>query len=581
MPNALLVYPEHPPAYWGAKYALDLLGIRAVFPPLGLLTIAAMFPSRYDLRVVDLNVTTLEDSDLEWADLALASSMIVQRGSQPPVIERCNRAGVPVVAGGPYPTSYHEEIEGVDHFVLGEAEEIFPRFLQDLENGSARPVYREPRKPDMTRTPVPRFDLVDTKDYHSMCVQFSRGCPFDCEFCDITKLFGRVPRTKSPEQMVNEFEALYRLGWRGPVFLVDDNFIGNRRDAMQLLPVLAEWQKARRYPFTLFTEATVNLARMDRLMDAMIEAGFNSVFLGIETPNPKALRKTKKPQNFSRRDENHLLNSVRKIQRKGMQVTGGFILGLDEDDEGVFDSQIEFIQEAGIPMAPIYMLSALKNTNLHKRLQSENRLLDVPVEIDAMFLNFRPEMEPETLIEGYRRVVTTLYDPTLENYFKRCLTLFAHLEPVPHLYRPKSKNALYADIVGLRRHLSPGQVPTYMKFIASVSRDHPRMLPEAICLAALGYHFEKVTRQQIAIRDFKEFLSAELESFRESAARSASGEEEAGEGRRALLDRADTRFRSIPDDFRYPGDGVERAMESFRLAIAAPHAEQPARLSAR
>ena len=567
MPNALLVYPEHPPAYWGAKYALGLLGIRAVFPPLGLLTVAAMFPSRYDLRVVDMNVTSLEDSDLEWADLVLASSMIVQRGSQPPVIERCNRAGVPVVAGGPYPTSYHEEVEGVDHFVLGEAEEIFPQFLQDLENGNARPVYRESRKPDMTRSPVPRFDLVDIKDYHSMCVQFSRGCPFDCEFCDITKLFGRVPRTKSPEQMVNEFESLYRLGWRGPVFLVDDNFIGNKRDAMQLLPALAEWQKARRYPFTLFTEATVNLATMDKLMDAMIEAGFNSVFLGIETPNPKALRKTKKPQNFSRRDENYLLNSVRKIQRKGMQVTGGFILGLDDDDESVFDSQIEFIQDAGIPMAPIYMLSALKNTNLYTRLQSENRLLDVPVEIDAMFLNFRPEMDPGTLVEGYRRVVTTLYDPSLRNYFKRCLTLFAQLEPVPHLYRPRSKNALYADIVGLRRHLSPRQVPTYMEFIARVSRDHPRMLPEAIRLAALGYHFEKVTRQQIEIHDFKRFLAAELAILAEEASSRAREAGAAGAGEGALLARVDARCASIPQDFRYPGDGIESALETFRNAV--------------
>ena len=578
MPNALLVYPEHPPAYWGAKYALDLIGIRAVFPPLGLLTVAAMFPSRYDLRVVDMNVTALEDSDLEWADLVLASSMIVQRGSQPPVIERCNRAGVPVVAGGPYPTSYHEEIRGVDHFVLGEAEETFPRFLSDLEKGTARPFYREQRKPDITRTPVPRFDLIDMKVYHSMCVQFSRGCPFDCEFCDITKLFGRVPRTKSPEQMLGEFDALYRLGWRGPVFLVDDNFIGNKRDAMRLLPVLAEWQKTHRYPFTLFTEATVNLARMDKLMDAMIEAGFDSVFLGIETPNPKALRKTKKPQNFSKRDDNYLLNSVRTIQSKGMQVMGGFILGLDDDDETVFDAQIEFIQEAGIPMAPIYMLSALKNTDLYNRLASENRLLDVPVEIDAMFLNFRPEMDPRILIDGYRRVVTTLYDPALENYFERCLTLFAHLEPVPHLYKPKSELALYADIVGLRRRLSPAQVPTFTKFIGNVTRNHPRMLPEAIRLAALGYHFEKVTRQQLEIHDFKKFLAAELATLETEVDRRGAGTTIIGDGRSALFTRVDARHASIPEEFRYPGDGIETALESFRSDVNV-RADRSGRLS--
>ena len=219
MPNALLVYPEQPPSYWGAQYALEIVGIKAAFPPLGLLTVAALFPPKYDLRVVDMNVSDLEESDLEWADLVFTSTMIVQRFSLQFVIERCNRAGVPVVAGGPHPTTFHDEIEGVDHFVLDEAEEIFPKFLRDLENGTAKAIYREPRKPDVTRTPVPRLDLIDMKNYYSMCVQFSRGCPFDCEFCDIPKLYGQVARTKTPDQMVNEFESLYQLGWRGPLFL--------------------------------------------------------------------------------------------------------------------------------------------------------------------------------------------------------------------------------------------------------------------------------------------------------------------------------------------------------------------------
>jgi len=232
MPNALLVYPEFPPSYWGGKFALEFVGKKAGFPALGLLTIAGMFPSRYDLRVVDLNVTTLKDSDLEWADLVFTSTMIVQRDSLDSVIERCNRAGVPIVAGGPHPTTYHDEIQGVDHFLLDEVEEILPQFLRDLETGTAKDIYRAPEKPDVTRTPIPRFDLVDMKDYYSMCLQFSRGCPFDCEFCDITKLFGRVPRTKTPQQMVGEFEFLYELGWRGNLFLVDDNFIGNKREAM-------------------------------------------------------------------------------------------------------------------------------------------------------------------------------------------------------------------------------------------------------------------------------------------------------------------------------------------------------------
>jgi len=567
MPNALLVYPEHPPAYWGAKYALEMLGKKAVFPPLGLLTVAAMFPPEYDLRVVDMNVSPLEDADLEWADMVFTSTMIVQRVSLQTVIERCNRVGVPVVAGGPHPTTFHDEITGVDHFVLDEAEEILPEFLRDLENGTAKAMYREPRKPDVTRTPVPRFDLIDLNAYHSMCVQFSRGCPFDCEFCDITKLYGRVPRTKTPEQMVNEFESLYGLGWRGPLFLVDDNFIGNKRDALKLLPVVAEWQKARSYPFPLFTEATVNLARMDELMDAMIEAGFNSVFLGIETPNPKALIKMKKPQNVNKQEEHFLLNAVRKIQHKGMQVQGGFILGLDDDDEGVFDAQIDFIQEAGIPMAPIYMLGAVKGTNLYNRLKSENRLLDGPIEIDATALNFKPEMNPKTLVEGYQRVTTTIYDPTLENYFTRCLTLFEHLKPVPHLQKPKSKNALFLDLMGVRRRLSSKQLPAYNKFIAKVSKDHPRMLPEAIRLAAMGYHFERVTRQQIPLREFKDFLAAELKGFKEAASQQSQEVEETRNRRQALLARVQARYESIPNDFRYQGDGIEPALEAFRSAV--------------
>ena len=570
MPNALLVYPENPPSYWGANFALDMLGIKAAFPPLGLLTVAAMFPPEYDLRVVDMNVTPLEDSDLEWADLVFTSTMIVQRESLRTVIGRCNRVGVPVVAGGPYPTSFHDEIQGVDHFVLDEVEETFGDFLRDLESGTAKATYREPRKPDLTRSPVPRFDLIDTKNYHSMCVQFSRGCPFDCEFCDITKLYGRVARTKSPDQMENEFETLYRLGWRGRLFLVDDNFIGNKRAAMTLLRVIAEWQQARGFPFSLFTEASMNLARMDELMDVMVEAGFNSVFVGIETPNPKALLKTKKPQNIDKRDNNYLLNSVRTIQRKGMQVMGGFILGLDGDDEGVFDLQIDFIQEAGIPMALIGLLGALKGTDLYRRLESENRLLDVSIGTSSTALNFVPEMDPEVLIEGYRRVTASVYDPTLKNYFQRCLTFFEHLTPVPHLHRPRNKIALYTDIMGLRRKVSNEQFPALVEFIGKVSKRHPRMLPEAIRLAALGYHFEKATRQQMTIHDFKAFLKDEAESFREASSGSVQDVEDIGARRRELFARAQARNQSIPDDFRYHGDGIESALESFRVSLNAP-----------
>ena len=573
MPNALLVYPKQPPTYWGVNFALDIVGVRSTFPPLGLLTIAAMFPPEYELRVVDMNVTSLEDSDLAWADMVFTSTMIVQRTSLEDVIARCNRAGVPVVAGGPHPTTFHDEIEGVTHFVLDEAEEIFPEFLRDLANGAAKAMYREPRKPDVTRTPVPRFDLVDMKSYWSMGVQFSRGCPFDCEFCDIIKLYGQVPRTKTPDQIVEEFDSLYRLGWRGSVFLVDDNFIGNKREAMKLLPVIAEWQKARGYPFALHTEASVNLARMGKLMDAMIDAGFDTVFLGIETPNPKALLKTKKPQNINKRDDNYLFNAVRRIQGKGMQVQAGFILGLDGDDEGVFDAQIEFIREAGIPVAPIYLLTALKGTDMYERLKREDRLVDVPIGTNATILNFRTEMDRRTLIEGYMRVTATLYDPTLENYLERCLNLLEHLEPVPHLHKPKSRNAVYADLMGVRGRLSARQIPAYTRYVARVSRDYPRLLPMAIRLAAMGYHLEKITRQQNAIRGFMDFLTGELERFDEVITRDAGEAEEVLHCMEDAFRRAQGRYESIPDEFRYDGDGIETALESFRGAVNA-HAQR-------
>ncbi|WP_428275580.1 B12-binding domain-containing radical SAM protein [Candidatus Palauibacter sp.] len=577
MPNALLLYPRHPPTYWGNNFSLDILGIRAAFPPLGLLTVAAMFPSRYNLRVVDLNVTSLEDRDLEWADLAFTSTMIVQRPSLEQVVERCNRAGLPVIAGGPHPTTFHREMEGIDHFVLDEVEETFSAFLQDLENGTAKRVYRAPRKPDVTVTPLPRFDLIDMNDYYSMCLQFSRGCPFDCEFCDITKLYGRVSRTKTPEQMVAEFDHLYELGWRGPLFLVDDNFIGNKREVTRLLPAIAEWQRERGHPFALSTEASVNLVRMNDLMDVMIEAGFDTVFLGIETPNPKALEKMKKPQNINMRDDNYLFTAVRKIQQKGMQVQGGFILGLDEDDETAFDAQIDFIQETGIPIALVGLLTALKDTNLWERLEHEGRLLDKPIEINATSLNFRPQMDPATLVEGYLRVIGTIYDSTLENYFERCLTLLEHLNPVPHIHKPVSEHALFAGIMGVRRRLTKDQLPAFSRYIAKVSKDHPRMMPLAIRLAASGHHCEKFTRQQTVIREFKEYLDAELATVRDAGPEPTPATD-AGDGlRQVALDRADARRRAIPEEFRYAGDGISEALAAFELALD-PEA-RPARLT--
>ena len=577
MTNALLVYPQHPPTFWGLQFALDLRHAKATYPPLGLLTVAALFPSRYNLRVVDMNVTALEDVDLEWADLVFTSTMAIQLPSLKQVVARCNRARIPVIAGGPLPTTYWDEIDGIDHFVLDEVEETFTAFLRDLENGCAKAVYRTPKKPDATRIPLPRFDLIEMHAYTEMCLQFSRGCPFDCEFCDITKLYGRVSRTKSPEQMVAEFDHLHQLGWRGPVFLVDDNFIGNKREVMRLLPALADWQKERGYPFELRTEASVNLVRMRGLMDLLVEAGFSTIFVGIESPNPRALRKVKKPQNIDMRDDNYLFTAVRRLQRKGLHVQGGFILGLDDDDEHAFDGQIEFIQEAGMPMAAVHLLGVIKGTNLWNRLKREDRLLDETARLnDPMSLNFKTQMDTNTLVEGYLRVLGTIHDSTLENYFERCLTLLKNLKPVPHLHKPVSEHDLFADMMVIRRRLEPAQLPAYSRFMAKVSRDHPRFLPLALYLAGSGYHYAMFARQQTVLRQFKLFLESEAASFTTAMARLDSNTEAVDRTKRDTLARAHAVCEAIPEEFRYLGDGVSEYLDWFRLALdSEPEPVQP------
>jgi radical SAM superfamily enzyme YgiQ (UPF0313 family) len=512
MPRALLVYPEFPPSYWGFRYALELLGKRASMPPLGLLTVAAMFPESWDLRLVDLNVEPLGDADLEWADLVLTSTMVVQQRSLAEVIARSNALGKPVAVGGPHPTSFSAEISGADHLVLDEVEETFPRFLADFEAGRAAREYRPESKPAVTTTPLPRFDLLDLSAYGSMALQFSRGCPFDCEFCDITKLFGRVPRTKTNEQMVAELDALYALGWRGPLFLVDDNFIGNKKEALRLLPAVAEWQREHGHPFDLYTEASVNLARNEPLMDAMVEAGFSMVFLGIESPNPEALRKTKKLQNTRRDDDDYLFHAVRTIQERGMEVTGGFIVGLDGDGPEVFDAQVDFIQRAGIPIAMVGLLTALKGTDLYARLEREGRLLDESsgnnVEIA---LNFVPELDRDVLIDGYREVLAALYGPDLSAYFARCKTLLARLGRRRHPRRKPSRAELLALVRSLSLQLFSRQGPAYAAFLAHTLLTRPSRFPQAIRMAIKGWHFQRYTEQTLAAHAYREAALAGYE----------------------------------------------------------------------
>ncbi|MBP7585978.1 MAG: B12-binding domain-containing radical SAM protein [Spirochaetes bacterium] len=494
--KVLMIYPEIPTTYWSFKHALKFVGKKTQFPPLGLITVAAMMPERYDITLVDMNVRKLRARDVDRADLVFVSAMIVQKESFRQVVEFCKKRGKTVVAGGPYPTSSHESIEGVDHFILGEAETVLPDFLRDYEAGAAGPVYNASEKPDITATPVPRFDLLDIGKYFSMMLQFSRGCPFNCEFCDIIEMFGRKPRTKTADQFLRELQAVYDTGFRGSLFVVDDNFIGNKAEVRKLLPRIIEWQKERGYPYTLFTEASVNLGDDPALMDEMVEAGFDMVFLGIETPVEATLHQTQKAQNTRKK----LIDSVRAIQNRGIEVSAGFIIGFDTDPANIFDLQIQFIQESGITMSMIGLMMALPNTQLYRRLAREGRLLAESSGNNThdLDMNFVPVMDAGTIAEGYRKVLRAIYDP--KNYFARCLVT---LDQVPWSARP-AQPLRYQDMRAfvtslVTQALSP-YGHRYLAFLWKALRKDPAGFPVAVRMAIREHHFHKITRAVVGSR---------------------------------------------------------------------------------
>ena len=579
MTNSLLIYPEFPPSYWSGKYALEFIGRQSSMPPLGLITIARMFPAHHQLKLLDMNVEPLTEDQLRWADYVFLSAMIVQRESFSEVVRRCNKVGVPVIAGGPFPTSFYEEIEGVDYLFLGEAEERFEAYLEQIEAGRAPHICESPRnsqglsvKPAVTGAPLPRFDLLPMQAYGSMAVQFSRGCPFDCEFCDITKLYGRVPRTKSHGQMIAELTSLYECGWRGAVFLVDDNFIGNKRNARNLLPEIAQWQRSRGYPFRFYTEASVNLAQMPDLMQGMVDAGFDMVFLGLESPNPAALKKTNKVQNISSNDPDYLLRVVRTIQGFGLEVTAGFIVGLDGDDESIFDSQFEFIQTAGIPTAMVGLLTALKGTNLYERLKREGRLLAESTgnNVSAV-LNFVPEIDRVTLLQGYQQLLSRVYDRSLQNYFERCFRLFCNLKYQPHTQRRIGWPEVRAVLLSIWRQVFSVQGWSYLRFLTRVMLLRPVFVPEAIRLAIMGYHFERITRQQVAVDDFNHFLENGRAWLQQAVSQLTRGHGlRWGELRaelQALQREVQARYRKIGVDYRVLVDKAWRGFQENYEAI--------------
>jgi len=488
----LLVYPKYINTFWSFKDALKFISKKATHPPLGLLTVAAMLPKDWEKKVVDMNVTPLKNKDLEWADYVFISAMSIQTESAKEIISRCRKVGVKTVAGGPLFTTGYEEFEDVDHFVLNEAEITLPLFLADLKKGCAKHVYSSEEFPDIEKAPIPLWELINMKEYATMSIQYSRGCPFNCEFCNITALFGHKVRTKSTAHILRELENIYSQGWRGDVFFVDDNFIGRkRRLKTETLPAIIEWMEKRKYPFFFNTEASINLSDDEELMQLMVRAGFNSVFVGIETVNEESLAECNKVQNENR----DLLASVKKIQKFGLQVQGGFIVGFDNDPPSIFERLIEFIQESGIVTAMVGLLNAPRSTKLYQRLVKEGRLLkDVSGDNTDFSINFVPKMDYETLMEGYKRIIRRIYSP--EPYFKRVMEFLRHYKPLGERKFHFNftyivaffKSILFLGILGRER------LYYWKLFFWSLFR-RPQIFHLAITFSIYGFHFRKVFKE--------------------------------------------------------------------------------------
>ncbi|MEY4385930.1 MAG: hypothetical protein RLY20_1213 [Verrucomicrobiota bacterium] len=484
--NALLLYPEFPDTFWSFKHALKFIWKKASLPPLGLLTVAAMLPRHWEKRLVDVNVRELRDRDLAWADVVCISGMIAQQSSAHELIARCRAAGKIIIAGGPLFTLGHEQFPEVDHFVLNEAEVTLPEFLRDFERGVARRVYTSHEFPDIRQTPAPSWELVDLRHYASMSVQYSRGCPFDCEFCNVTAMFGHRPRTKTTTQVIAELDGLRRAGWRGAVFFVDDNFIGNKRALRdELLPALTEWQK-HRHGTPFFTEASINLADDAELMRLMVEAGFNQVFVGIETPEEAGLAECHKRQNQQR----DLIADVKRIQRAGLAVQGGFIVGFDSDTPTIFARQMEFIQKSGIVTAMVGLLQAIPGTKLHRRLNSEGRLIGRTTgnNLDGT-TNFKTRMNQEVLCEGYKRLMDSLYAPG--PYYQRIRTFLREYRR-PKISDPLNWRYLVAFLrASIRLGVLGQERFHYWRLLLwTLARRH-NLFPLAVTLSIYGHHFRK------------------------------------------------------------------------------------------
>ena len=552
MPNVLLVSPKNPVSFWSFDEALKLAGKKNAFPPLGLLTIAGMMPREYQLRVLDMNVRPLRDNDLAWADIVLTSSMIIHWESLVEVIARCNVAGVPILSGGPLPTQYCNDIPGAGGFYLGEAEngflDVVADMLQPSYQGGRQIIDRRKQFQDLAKTPLPRWDLINMRHYSSMVIQLTRGCPESCTFCNIPALYGKITRVKAQSRIIQELDALYNAHWRGTVMLVDDNFIGN---AAAILAALEDevipWQQARQYPFSFNTQASIRVSDNPALLAAMHRAGFSTMFAGIESPVEASLKFMGAQKNLQ--GATPLLEKVRTIQRAGLEVQAGFIMGLDTDPEDIAAIMLAFIRAAGIPVAMVGILGVLPDTSDYKRFEKLGRL--VPgvryaggSGVFERQLSFIPKMDGNWLLDQHRQLVQKLNSPAI--YFERCLTLFAQRPRRPLVRRPVGWSEMRAVLFSFWQQGVAGHYRAeFWKFLYQTARHHGAALPDAIRLAIVGRHFILTTEQALRVDEVKTFLESASVEFEKLASGSRQAFARAEGYASGLMNQVGRRLRTV------------------------------------
>lgn len=491
MMKVLLVYPKYPDTYWSFKHALKFISKEAAIIPLGLVTIASLLPEEWERKLTDLNVAELKDKDIRWADFIFISAMSVQSKSVKQIINRCKQHHTRIVAGGPLFTEEFEQYPEIDHLILNEAELTLPLFLEDLKNGVPKRIYESDQFAEITNTPIPEYSLLKLNKYASVAIQYSRGCPFDCEFCDITALFGHKVRTKTADQLISELNCLLNIGWKGSVFFVDDNFIGHKHKLKtEILPKIIHWMKSNNYPFVFTTEASINLSDDNELMEMMVSAGFNKVFVGIETPEELCLTECNKLQNNNR----DLIDCVNTIQKFGMEVTAGFIVGFDNDPPNIFQRQIDFIQKSGIISAMVGLLNAPRLSKLYMRLKKEGRILDKSSGDNTDYsMNFVPVMDKDQLLKGYQKIIHEIYSS--KSYYTRVKLFLKSYKPPYKSQKYFNFNELIAffkSVFVLGIIMKNRQY--YWKLLFWSLTRKPGSFVLAVTYSIYGYHFRKVFR---------------------------------------------------------------------------------------